>query len=74
MADMMAQKSKAGWGNWIGYVILPFAIGSQDDPLQYLREAKATIDRKKHSLESICTFVAAKLVLKLFGTKVLIYH
>ncbi|XP_054798543.1 wax ester synthase/diacylglycerol acyltransferase 11-like isoform X2 [Prosopis cineraria] len=72
LADMMGERSKArwGWGNCLGFVVVPFVIASQDDPLQYLRQAKAIIDRKKHSLESICTFYCSKLVLKFLGIKV----
>ncbi|KAJ7965355.1 O-acyltransferase WSD1-like [Quillaja saponaria] len=70
LADMMAKNSKTGWGNWIGYIILPFTIALQDDPLEYIRQAKATIDRKKHSFESVCTYWCARFVLNLFGTKV----
>ncbi|XP_028790016.1 O-acyltransferase WSD1-like isoform X1 [Neltuma alba] len=72
LADMMGEKSKArwGWGNRLGFVVVPFAILSQDDPLQYVRQAKAIIDRKKHSLESFCTFHCAKLVLNFLGIKV----
>ncbi|XP_028790712.1 O-acyltransferase WSD1 [Neltuma alba] len=70
LADMMAEKSKVKWGNWIGYIILPFAVALQDNPIKYVRLAKSTIDRKKHSLEAICTFGCAKLMLKLFGMKV----
>ncbi|KAF7846586.1 hypothetical protein BT93_L4071 [Corymbia citriodora subsp. variegata] len=70
LSDMMAKKSKGKWGNWIGYILIPFNIGSEDDPLDYVRKAKATIDRKKLSLEAIITFVCAELVLKLFGVKV----
>ncbi|XP_044503797.1 wax ester synthase/diacylglycerol acyltransferase 11-like isoform X3 [Mangifera indica] len=67
-ADMM-KDTKAKWGNWIGYVLLPFNIAIRDDPLDYVREAKATVDRKKHSLEAIFTFSIAEMVLKLFGSK-----
>ncbi|KAK7300876.1 hypothetical protein RJT34_11727 [Clitoria ternatea] len=70
LADMMAESSKAKWGNWMGYIILPFSIALHDDPLEYVRQAKATIDRKKHSLEAICSYVCAKLILNLFGVKV----
>nr|XP_043620308.1 wax ester synthase/diacylglycerol acyltransferase 11-like [Erigeron canadensis] len=69
LADMMEKNTEAKWGNWIGYVLLPFTIGIRDDPLDYVREAKATIDRKKHSLEALYTFSIAELVLKLFGIK-----
>ncbi|KAI4307115.1 hypothetical protein L6164_030335 [Bauhinia variegata] len=70
LADMMAEKSKAKWGNLLGYMILPFTISLQEDPLEYVRQAKATVDRKKHSLEAICSYLCAKLVLNLLGTKV----
>lgn len=67
---MMEKNTEAKWGNWIGYVLLPFTIGLRDDPLDYVREAKSTIDRKKRSLEAMYTFYIAELVLKFFGTKV----
>ncbi|EEF39064.1 wax ester synthase/diacylglycerol acyltransferase 11 [Ricinus communis] len=70
LADMMEKNSEAKWGNWIGYVLFPFTIGIRDDPLDYIREAKAAADRKKQSLEAIYTFSIAEIVLKLFGTKV----
>ncbi|KAK9056125.1 hypothetical protein SSX86_027213 [Deinandra increscens subsp. villosa] len=69
LADMMEKNTEAQWGNWVGHVILPFSIGIRDDPLDYVREAKATIRRKKHSLEAIVSFSLAGLVLKLFGVK-----
>ncbi|OIW18965.1 hypothetical protein TanjilG_09159 [Lupinus angustifolius] len=69
LADMMAEKSKTKWGNGIGYIVLPLSIALQEDPLQYVHQAKATVDRKKHSLEAICTHVCAKLILNLFGVK-----
>ncbi|ESR58079.1 diacylglycerol O-acyltransferase [Citrus sinensis] len=68
-ADMMEKDTEAKYGNWIGYVLLPFTIGIRDDPLDYVREAKATVDRKKHSFEAIFSFSIAEIVLKLFGTK-----
>ncbi|RYR05347.1 hypothetical protein Ahy_B06g085216 isoform C [Arachis hypogaea] len=70
VADMMAEKSKVRWGNLIGYIMLPFSIATQQDPLEHIRQAKATIDRKKHSLEAVSTYACAKLVLSLFGVKV----
>ncbi|KAJ9539135.1 hypothetical protein OSB04_031868 [Centaurea solstitialis] len=69
LADMMEHDTKAKWGNWFGYVLLPFNIGIKDDPLDYVREAKATVDRKKHSLEALYSSYMIKLVLKLFGIK-----
>ncbi|CBI40536.3 unnamed protein product, partial [Vitis vinifera] len=76
LAEMMEKGSKAKWGNWIGSMLLPFAIALYDDPLDYVRQTKATIDRKKHSHEAIFTCFIIKTVLKLFGAKVaaFLYH
>lgn len=73
LANMMEKGSKTRWGNLIGYILLPFTIAFQDDPLDYVRKAKATIDRKKRSLESIGTFSGAVLILRTFGVKVQTY-
>nr|XP_043629730.1 wax ester synthase/diacylglycerol acyltransferase 11-like [Erigeron canadensis] len=63
--------SKHGtWGNDIGYVLLPFNIRYRKDVLDYVREARASMERKKASLEPFCTSFLAKLVIKLFGVKV----
>ncbi|XP_071716847.1 wax ester synthase/diacylglycerol acyltransferase 11-like [Rutidosis leptorrhynchoides] len=70
LADMMEKNTEAKWGNSLGYILLPFTIGIRDDPLDYIREAKVTIDRKKRSLEAIYTFSIAKFVYKFFGIKV----
>ncbi|XP_076955730.1 wax ester synthase/diacylglycerol acyltransferase 11-like [Bidens hawaiensis] len=69
LADLMEKNAEAKWGNWLGYVILPLTIGIRDDPLDYVREAKAMIDRKKHSLEALCSFSIGAFVFKLFGIK-----
>ncbi|KAK4339112.1 hypothetical protein RND71_040574 [Anisodus tanguticus] len=69
LADMMDKDTEAKWGNWVGFVLLPFKIALRDDPLEYVREAKATIDRKKNSLEAIYTFSISEIALKLFGIK-----
>ncbi|KAM4076106.1 hypothetical protein ACJW30_12G038000 [Castanea mollissima] len=74
LANMMEKGSKTRWGNLIGYILLPFTIALQDDPLDYVRKAKATIDRKKRSLESICTFSGGVLILRTFGVKALTIH
>lgn len=67
----MEKDAEAKWGNSLGYVLLPFNIGWRDDPLDYIREAKRTVDRKKLSLEALYTFFIADIVQKLFGKKVL---
>ncbi|KAL9240532.1 hypothetical protein vseg_014739 [Gypsophila vaccaria] len=55
------------WGNSIGYVIVPFHIMLRDDPLDYIRDAKATIDQKKRSLEAPLTYAIAMVILKTIG-------
>ncbi|KAL5542478.1 hypothetical protein UlMin_010188 [Ulmus minor] len=69
LADMMEKNTKAKWGNSFGYVVLPFTIALMDDPLDYIRQAKATIDRKRHSLEALCTFSIVGLIYKFLGIK-----
>ncbi|CAK9151615.1 unnamed protein product [Ilex paraguariensis] len=66
---MMKEDSKVKWGNLIGYVIVPFTIALQEDPLSYVLEAKAVMDRKKLSFEAITTYVVSKFILKIFGVK-----
>lgn len=66
---MMKKGSKGRWGNQIGYLIFPFTIALRDDPLDYLREAKAAMDRKKASLEANFSYFVSKIFLK-FGNKV----
>ncbi|GAB2265822.1 hypothetical protein Dimus_000857, partial [Dionaea muscipula] len=68
---MMEKDTRARWENCIGCVLLPFSIGLRDDPLDYVREAKAIDDRKKHSLEAVCAFYISQILLNLFGAKVL---
>ncbi|CAN8252760.1 unnamed protein product [Cochlearia groenlandica] len=69
LADMMAKKSKCRWGNLFGYILLPFSVGLETDPLEYVRRAKATVDRKKHSLEAVFSMAFFKLLLKVLGLK-----
>lgn len=68
---MMDKNTEAKWGNWVGSVLLPFKIALRDDPLVYVKETKATSFRKKNSLEAIYTCYISKLILKLFGIKVI---
>ncbi|KAH0722177.1 hypothetical protein KY285_004798 [Solanum tuberosum] len=72
LANMMenGSKGKRGWGNWFGYALLPFKIALRDNPLDYVKEAKATVDRKKRSFEALSTFIMAELLIKFFGIKV----
>ncbi|KAF8118168.1 hypothetical protein N665_0006s0161 [Sinapis alba] len=69
LADMMAKDSKCRWGNYVSFIILPFHISLQTDPLVYLKLSKATMARKKHSYEDVLVYFFIKLALMLFGTK-----
>ncbi|GMH08898.1 hypothetical protein Nepgr_010738 [Nepenthes gracilis] len=70
LADVMEKGSENKWGNAFGFILVPFHIALHDDPLDYLWKAKATIDRKKFSLEAKFTHFCGKLIVKIFGPKV----
>ncbi|ESQ27987.1 hypothetical protein EUTSA_v10018486mg [Eutrema salsugineum] len=67
LANMMAKGSKCRWGNSIGYVLIPLWMKSEDDILEYVRQAKTTMDRKKLSLEPLFSFGLLKLTMEVFG-------
>ncbi|RID69926.1 hypothetical protein BRARA_C01989 [Brassica rapa] len=69
LADMMTKGSKCRWGNFIGVVIFPLWIRSEDDPLEYVRRAKATMDKKKISMEALVLYGFIKFTMKIFGVK-----
>ncbi|KAI3814660.1 hypothetical protein L1987_14303 [Smallanthus sonchifolius] len=69
LVDSMKARTLGQWGNQIGYVLLPFAIGLKSNPLDYVKEAKAVIDQKKASLEPLFSYFVVEMVLKLFGIK-----
>ncbi|XP_074359882.1 wax ester synthase/diacylglycerol acyltransferase 11-like [Apium graveolens] len=70
VSGTIKEGTKTGkFGNKIGYVILPLNIGIRDDPLDYVRQAKAAIDRKKASLEPLLTYLFLKFFIKFFGVK-----
>ncbi|KAM3319819.1 hypothetical protein P3S67_007019 [Capsicum chacoense] len=70
LVEMMEKRSKAKWGNEIGYVLTRLPISLPDNPLDYIRQAKTIIDRKKLSLESRFSFRAAKLFQEIVGSEV----
>ncbi|VVB02676.1 unnamed protein product [Arabis nemorensis] len=69
LANMMAKGSTCRWGNFLGILIFPLWIRSQDDPLEYVRRAKATMDKKKLSLESLIFYGIIKFTMKIYGEK-----
>ncbi|GLT98248.1 hypothetical protein SLE2022_157620 [Rubroshorea leprosula] len=57
-------------GNQFGVVLIPiYCRKSGDDPLQYLKQAKKTVDQKKHSLEAPFTYKIGDLVMSWLGPK-----
>ncbi|XP_050236444.1 wax ester synthase/diacylglycerol acyltransferase 11-like isoform X4 [Mercurialis annua] len=73
LETLMSKESKQkkwGWGNKFGYMVLPFETALQNEPLDYVRQAKATVDRKKDSLEALCSFRIATLIVNIFGAEV----
>lgn len=61
--------SDVKWGNQVGFIFLPLHISMHSDPLDYVRKAKNTCDRKKSSLEVAFTHEVAEVFFKLFGPK-----
>ncbi|CAH2072902.1 unnamed protein product [Thlaspi arvense] len=70
LADMMVKNSKCRWGNYFSFIILPFSIGLQNDPLVYLKISKSTMARKKNSYHAALVYLIIKIVLKVLGAKV----
>ncbi|KAG9451143.1 hypothetical protein H6P81_011108 [Aristolochia fimbriata] len=69
---MLEPGSKTRWGNQMGYVVLPLDLQRKDpsDPLEYLKRAKALLDRKKLSLEAHFSYKMGSLIMSIFGPKV----
>lgn len=67
---MMTKSTKCAWGNFVGLVIFPLWIRSELDPLEYVRQARATMERKILSLEAFNFYGVIKFTMKLFGEKV----
>ncbi|KAF9623065.1 hypothetical protein IFM89_036201 [Coptis chinensis] len=71
LSDLMKNESLSRWGNQFGFILLPLYHHKDiDDPLQYMRRAKAMLDRKKLSLEAHFSYRIGKLVMSLLGPKV----
>ncbi|XP_019166235.1 PREDICTED: O-acyltransferase WSD1-like isoform X2 [Ipomoea nil] len=69
---LMNSKSGTRWGNKIGVLLLPvnYFRKAGSDPLQFVKRAKAMIDKKKLSLEALCSYKVGDLVMSLLGAKV----
>ncbi|KAM0828794.1 hypothetical protein ACQ4PT_067308 [Festuca glaucescens] len=68
------KSNEVAWGNQLGQILLQIHLAMHDDPLEYVRKAKKTMDRKKNSLEVVFTHKTSEFFLKMFGLKGLIVH
>ncbi|EOA27012.1 hypothetical protein CARUB_v10023110mg [Capsella rubella] len=67
LANMMEKDSKCRWGNFVGFVMFPLWIRSEDDSLEYVRRAKSIMDIKKLSMESLLCYGLIKFTMRIFG-------
>ncbi|OVA15642.1 O-acyltransferase [Macleaya cordata] len=72
LPNLMKNKSVSSWwGNNFGFVLLPiYHHRDVDDPLQYVKRAKAMVDRKKLSLEAHFSYRIGTLIMSLLGPKI----
>nr|XP_016462015.1 PREDICTED: O-acyltransferase WSD1-like isoform X1 [Nicotiana tabacum] len=56
VSEMIEKNAVVIQGNCFAFVIIPLNIAQLENPLDYVRKAKTTMDRTKHSLVSQCTF------------------
>ncbi|KAG5625179.1 hypothetical protein H5410_010397 [Solanum commersonii] len=69
-SELMKSKSGARWGNKFGMLLLPvYYHKGGSDPLQFVKRAKAMIDKKKLSLEGPCSYKIGDLIMSIFGPK-----
>ncbi|XP_026449566.1 uncharacterized protein LOC113349747 [Papaver somniferum] len=72
MSELVKNKPLSSWwGNKFGFILLPIYHHKNvdNDPLQYVRRAKAMLDKKKLSLEAHFSYTFGNLVMSLLGPK-----
>ncbi|XP_028781140.1 O-acyltransferase WSD1-like isoform X2 [Neltuma alba] len=71
LTNLMRSNSGARWGNKFGMILLPISYHGSNcsDPLEYVRRAKAMIDRKKRSLEAYFSYTVGDFVMSNLGAK-----
>ncbi|KAK6257884.1 hypothetical protein QUC31_001343 [Theobroma cacao] len=69
LGEILKKNSKAEWGNKIGYVLFPFTIALKDNPLDYIRNVKEAMDRKKASLEAKFRLLLATIFVRFYRTR-----
>uniref|UniRef100_M1BMN0 Wax synthase n=1 Tax=Solanum tuberosum TaxID=4113 RepID=M1BMN0_SOLTU len=77
LANMMEEwKQREDGVGEIGFVTRCYhsRFALRDNPLDYVKEAKATVDCKKRSFEALSTLIMAELLIKFFGIKALMIN
>ncbi|KAI3878641.1 hypothetical protein MKW92_041501 [Papaver armeniacum] len=72
MSELVKNKSVSSWwGNKFGFILLPIYHHKNvdNDPLRYVKRAKAMLDKKKLSLEAHFSYTIGNIVMSLLGTK-----
>ncbi|EFJ35748.1 hypothetical protein SELMODRAFT_80096 [Selaginella moellendorffii] len=76
--EMMNTRSKARWGNSLGYMLVPLSVNKVNAPthpsLEHVHHAKSISTRKKLSYEAKLTYSGGVLLIHLLGIKVLSEH
>ncbi|KAK6143552.1 hypothetical protein DH2020_023900 [Rehmannia glutinosa] len=75
MSKLMNSNSGSQWGNKFGMLLLPvYYHRGGSDPIQFVKRAKAMIDKKKLSLEAPFSYKIGDLIMSLFGAKAVTMH
>ncbi|KAK6121191.1 hypothetical protein DH2020_045065 [Rehmannia glutinosa] len=75
MSKLMNSNSGSQWGNKFGMLLLPvYYHRGGSDPIQFVKRAKAMIDKKKLSLEAPFSYKIGDLIMSLFGAKAITMH
>ncbi|MCL7024865.1 hypothetical protein MKW94_025699 [Papaver nudicaule] len=72
MSSLVKSKSlSSSWGNKFGFILLPICHHKNvdDNPIQYVKRAKAMLDKKKLSLEAYFSYAITSLAMSLLGPK-----
>ncbi|KAL2489230.1 O-acyltransferase (WSD1-like) family protein [Forsythia ovata] len=71
ISKLMSSDLGTQWGNKFGMILLPVHYHKGgSNPLEFVKRAKAMIDKKKLSLEAICSYKIGDFIMSFFGTKV----
>ena len=71
LLQLIRKGKEIKWGNRVGSFLLPIHLKKRrDDPLEYVREAKAILDRKKISGEAQYAYKINSFVMSVLGLEV----